>query len=692
MVASRTQSSFGGLLRRFYQDPLDFNQCPWQENVLMREFLSRFKLTTLLLVIAMCPVVYALLVGGYLISGLQQSVDQDQQTLRLMEVTRALDRAVDANAAERGISMGYLASKGGRFVDELRHARQQSDEALQQLRQQLADVEQLTVLARIPASFELRAAIRSQVDQLDSKGVFAAYSQLNGGSLDGLRVLINRIPVETVREQAQALLELLSLKENTAQLRGLVNGMLSANHATPDALFKLLALNTEDGRLMAQLELTASPDLQVAVQQWRQGAEGLAVKTMLDRVRQQGAGPYSGLQAGSWFNAVTAHIQQLSQLSATQLQSMMTYTRQRVQSNQSAVWIAGFLAVSSTILLIGMSCLLIRITSQRVRGIEKTLTAIAEHQDLTLRICDPGQDELAHISTAVDNLLQQMVRLLGEIHAHSVEAQAVAKAVDQLSGQGQQQAAMTHQHADQIAAAVTQMAQSSVEVARHTQQAATDTQAVRGLGAENRDISRHANQLITTLSHEIKLTHGEVEQLAARSQQIGSILDTISAIAEQTNLLALNAAIEAARAGEQGRGFAVVADEVRQLASKSQGATEEIRTMIAALQQGAKQALEKTIRSHACTEQTAEAIGRSEHAMVTLFSHIDSLSGVIGQIAESVDEQTRVAQMLNEQVEQVALLADGTRQVVIESHQQTVLLDQAASLIHQELAAFRLQS
>ena len=81
----------------------------------MREFLSRFKLTTLLLVIAMCPVVYVLLVGGYLISGLQQSVDQDQQTLRLMDVIRALDRVVDANAAERGISMGYLASKGGAF-------------------------------------------------------------------------------------------------------------------------------------------------------------------------------------------------------------------------------------------------------------------------------------------------------------------------------------------------------------------------------------------------------------------------------------------------------------------------------------------------------------------------------------------------------------------------------------------------
>lgn len=196
-----------------------------------------------------------------------------------------------------------------------------------------------------------------------------------------------------------------------------------------------------------------------------------------------------------------------------------------------------------------MSCLLIRIISQRVHVIESTLTAVAEHQDLTLRICDPGQDELAHISTAVDQFLQKMVRLLGEIHGHSVEAQAVAKAVDQLSGQGQQQAAMTHQHADQIAAAVTQMAQSSIQVAHHTKQAATDTQAVRALGAENRDISRHANQLITTLNSEIKLAHSEVEQLATRSQQIGSILDTISAIAEQTNLLALNAAIEAARAG-----------------------------------------------------------------------------------------------------------------------------------------------
>jgi methyl-accepting chemotaxis protein len=656
----------------------------------MRKFLCRFKLTTLLLVVAMCPVVYALLVGGYLIMGLQQSVNQDQQTLQLMNVIGTLERVVDTNAAERGISMGYLASKGGHFVDELQRARRQSDEALQLFRQEYARYGQMTVLTRIQSAYEERVALRRLVDELQAAGVFAGYTQLNRFTLDGLIVMTSRIPVGSVRAKSLGFLDLLSLKESAGQLRGLVNGILSANRATDEAQFKLASLRNDEQRFMTQLEISASDDQQVALRQWQQRPEAATIKATLDQVQAQGSGPFPGLVAETWFKSATDHIQELNQLSAAQVQTMMQQTQQLVQRNQWSVWIACFLAVSSTLFLISFSGFLIRMTSQRVHVIENTLTQVAERQDLTLRIQDTGQDELAHISMAVNKFLQQMVRLLGEIHGHSVEAQAVAEAVDQLSGQGQHQASMTHQHADQIAAAITQMAQSSIEVAQHTQQAAADTQAVRILGADNRDISRQANQLITTLIAEIKLTHGEVEHLAERSQQIGSILDTISAIAEQTNLLALNAAIEAARAGEQGRGFAVVADEVRQLASKSQQATEEIRGMISALQGGARQALEKTIRSHNCTTQTAEAIGRSEQSMVTLFAHIDNLSGIIGQIAESVDQQTRVAQMLNEQVEQVAVLADGTRQVVVESHQQTVLLDRAASLIHQELAAFQL--
>jgi methyl-accepting chemotaxis protein len=656
----------------------------------MRKFLCRFKLTTLLLVVAMCPVAYALLVGGYLIMGLQHSVSEDQQTLQLMEVIVTLEQVVDTNATERGISMGYLASKGGHFVDELQQARRQSDEALQRFSQEHARYGQMTILARIQSAYEDRAAIRRSVDGLQIGGVFAGYSRLNRTTLDGLTVMTSRIPVGSVRAQSLGFLDLLSLKESAGQLRGLVNGILSANRATDEAQFKLASLRNDEQRFMTQLEISASDDQQVALRQWQQRPEAATIKATLDQVQAQGSGPFPGLVAETWFKSATDHIQELNQLSAAQVQTMMQQTQQLVQRNQWSVWIACFLAVSSTLFLISFSGFLIRMTSQRVHVIENTLTQVAERQDLTLRIQDTGQDELAHISMAVNKFLQQMVRLLGEIHGHSVEAQAVAEAVDQLSGQGQHQASMTHQHADQIAAAITQMAQSSIEVAQHTQQAAADTQAVRILGADNRDISRQANQLITTLIAEIKLTHGEVEHLAERSQQIGSILDTISAIAEQTNLLALNAAIEAARAGEQGRGFAVVADEVRQLASKSQQATEEIRGMISALQGGARQALEKTIRSHNCTTQTAEAIGRSEQSMVTLFAHIDNLSGIIGQIAESVDQQTRVAQMLNEQVEQVAVLADGTRQVVVESHQQTVLLDRAASLIHQELAAFQL--
>ena len=178
--------------------------------------------------------------------------------------------------------------------------------------------------------------------------------------------------------------------------------------------------------------------------------------------------------------------------------------------------------------------------------------------------------------------------------------------------------------------------------------------------------------------------------LAHSSQQIGSILDTIRAIAEQTNLLALNAAIEAARAGDQGRGFAVVADEVRLLASRSQQAVEEIQQMIVQLQQNAGHAVE---RMSASSQRTAETVGLMQgagQAMANLFANLDDLSAVIGQIDQAVAQQTAVAQQISQQIDDVAQLAEHTRQVVEDSHLQTVMLDRIAGQIDQELARFRL--
>lgn len=658
----------------------------------MQQLLCRVRLTNLLLFIVLCPVIYALLVGGYLIHQQQGEVQSDRQAIALMSVISSLDRLVGSNAAERGIAMGVIASKGSRFQSQWQEARQHSDSALlafEQATKALPQAQQ--TFALLKQRLDKRDALREQVMRFDKKGVFLAYSQINQTALDGVTLLVGQINLERVRAEGHGLISLLWLKEQAAQIRGAVNGILAANQATETDLQRLEQLEAEEQRQWFILQSLALPTLQTPLQAWQSSNASRQITDALTYLHQQGKGPYPALKAENWFSAASSRISALGEIANAHIKLMTTQSQAQITQNQWSVWIACFMAITSTLFLLGISGVIIRITGRRVLHMERTLSRVSEHQDLVLRVREHGADELAHIGRAIDHLLQKMVELLGGIHSHAAETRHIAEEVDRLSGQGAQQAEKTHHYADEIARAVTLMAEASIQVAHLTEQASTDTRALHSLGAANQSVTADAYQLIQQLTHDIDQTRQEVEHLTSNSQQIGTILDTISAIAEQTNLLALNAAIEAARAGEQGRGFAVVADEVRLLANRSQGATEEIRTMIARLQQSADATVQQTARSHSRMSQTANAIEQANNAIKDLFEHIDSLNHIIGQIDGAVSHQTSMAQQINRQVSEVASLADETRLVVTQSHLQTVQLDEAAQRIHQELSTFRLQ-
>ena len=213
---------------------------------------------------------------------------------------------------------------------------------------------------------------------------------------------------------------------------------------------------------------------------------------------------------------------------------------------------------------------------------------------------------------------------------------------------------------------------------------------LRGIDSDFIKTFRTFEERIAKNTAMVESLTASVATLDEKTAFIGNIVTSIQQIAKQTNLLALNAAIEAARAGDQGRGFAVVADEVRLLASRSQQAVEEIQQMIVQLQQNAGHAVE---RMSASSQRTAETVGLMQgagQAMAHLFANLDDLSAVIGQIDQAVAQQTAVAQQISQQIDDVAQLAEHTRQVVEDSHLQTVMLDRIAGQIDQELARFRL--
>jgi methyl-accepting chemotaxis protein len=276
-----------------------------------------------------------------------------------------------------------------------------------------------------------------------------------------------------------------------------------------------------------------------------------------------------------------------------------------------------------------------------------SVTAAAAQGDLSRRAALRGRDEIADIGRSLDSMLEAFGRSLREVDQASA---AVAQASGALAGSiGQARATMQAQQAetDQVATAITEMTASVADVAHNTEGAVAAAQQADEATQQGTRVMRQTQQAIEALAAEVDLSASKVAALANHSQAIGGVIAVIRTIAEQTNLLALNAAIEAARAGEQGRGFAVVADEVRTLASRTQTSTEEIRRIIEQLQGATAEAVGQmqASRGHALTG--VEAAEQASVSLNSIGSAVERIVDVNVQIASAAEQQAAVSEDIN---------------------------------------------
>ncbi|MDP3814299.1 MAG: methyl-accepting chemotaxis protein, partial [Pseudomonas sp.] len=257
-------------------------------------------------------------------------------------------------------------------------------------------------------------------------------------------------------------------------------------------------------------------------------------------------------------------------------------------------------------------------------------------------------DEIGALRQAVNRYAGQLRTMLQRIAEEADHLQSEAAQLGSLSGTLAGRAEQQRQENTQLAAAITEMSSSAQEVAQNTNDCADTAQNSLAVVQQGQQKVASNSAAIQALAAEMADAALVISRLEKDSQQVGAVLDVIKAISEQTNLLALNAAIEAARAGEQGRGFAVVADEVRTLAGKTQASANEISTMISALQQASRQAVQAMQAGEARTEH---AVGEAEGAASALSSTVqsfDDISQRAQQIAVAAQQQSHVTQEINE--------------------------------------------
>ncbi|MCP1444532.1 methyl-accepting chemotaxis protein [Pseudomonas sp. GGS8] len=278
--------------------------------------------------------------------------------------------------------------------------------------------------------------------------------------------------------------------------------------------------------------------------------------------------------------------------------------------------------------------------------------------DLTRRLTITSQDELGELAGSFNRFVDKIHGLVRQITEMTSQLTGL---VNQVSDQAQRsdQAMERQRHeTDQVATAINQMSAAAQEVAKSAQNAAVAAQQTDEEGQAAKRVVAGSIVKIHALVTDIRSSGASLDSLQKDVSSIVSVLGVIRSIAEQTNLLALNAAIEAARAGEAGRGFAVVADEVRALASRTQISTQEIQGMIDRLQAGTQSAVESMRRSSEAGDGTsaqANEAGASLDAMAQLIGTINSMNA---QIASAAEEQTAVAEEINRSVHQIAVAVD----------------------------------
>ncbi|ADT87419.1 methyl-accepting chemotaxis protein [Vibrio furnissii] len=346
--------------------------------------------------------------------------------------------------------------------------------------------------------------------------------------------------------------------------------------------------------------------------------------------------------------------------------------------------------IGSIVISILTSWFIVANLRNRVTFLRETIGEAAKNLSLNTRINMDGKDELTDIGVSFNQFIEKVHASIDQVAKSARDLATMSDNVADQAHHTQNNCVAQRDRTVQVATAIHELGATVNEIASNAAQAAEVAREATHRSADGRDVVNQAQLRITELSNELQQATGVVEALASQINAISSTLDTIRSISDQTNLLALNAAIEAARAGEQGRGFAVVADEVRTLASRSAASTEEIQEVIDKLQAESKRAVTVMEKGREKSVQVVEYANKANDSLEQINGHIDQISDQNIQVATATEEQASVVEDINRNVEDINQLTMQTTDIAGQLNQSSASLQKLSSQLDKLVGQFRL--